>query len=421
MSKHLPLLVALTVFLFAPINTRGQSTLSQNSGVNSTDTWAVFDMTIQNQISVNTSQPYYNPVTQTTSNTFTTSHSQAFHVETGYDSTGSLVLNMWPTGTSQPTSSAISVIRFAEGQVTVFDTSGNPIPIQLPNTSITQFNLSNLLGTNPGSSVINTLVTSDVQTFATKMNATIIKSYFSPGGVPLRDLSVPAMGQQTGPSTWTFGSLNGYWVVNQMVSSPKVPNGTATQTISYANLAWNDNSSNDSARAAKGNTSQTPPAPTNLTPNGPSSITNPNPTVVNQLGGSQNVIFQHGLLSDPSTWSRMVTWLNGDFLFGTEIIPHLNSTDSLSNQCTALENEVDSVGGSSYILIGHSQGGLISRCAAQHYQSLGKNTTEGITNSRYQPLRTAPLPFHLQPLRPLPAAVPAASVSRHSLAALGLQ
>jgi len=369
MSKHLPLLATLAVFLFAPINTRGQSTLSQNSGVSSTDTWAVFDMTIQSQISINTSQPYYNPVTQTTSNTFTTSHSQQFHVETGYDSTGGLVLNMWPTGTSQPNSSAISAIRFAAGQVTVFDTSGNPIPIQLPNTSIRQFNLSNLLGSNPGPSVINTLVTSDIQAFATKMNATIITSYFSPGGVPLRDLSVPAMGQQTGPSTWTFGSSNGSWVVTQMVSHPKLTNGTATQTISYANLAWNDNSSNDSARAAKGNTSQTPPAPTNLTPSGPSSITNPNPTIVNQLGGSQNVIFQHGLLSDPSTWSRMVTWLNGDFLFGTEIIPHLNSTDSLSNQSTALESEMSSVGGNQYILIGHSQGGLISRNAAQFFQT----------------------------------------------------
>ncbi|MGI0085389.1 MAG: esterase/lipase family protein, partial [Nitrososphaerales archaeon] len=253
-----------------------------------------------------------------------------------------------------------------------------PIPIQLPNGNVKHFNLSNLLGANPGSSVINTLVTSDIQTFATKMNGTIVKSYYSPGGVPLRDLSVPAMGQQTAFSTWTYESSNSNWVITQMVSHPKVTNGTATQTISFANVTWSDNSSNDSARASKGNTSQTPPSPTNLTPSGPSSITNPNPTIVNHLLGSQNVIFQHGLLSDSSTWSRMVTWLNGDFLFGTEIIPSLKSTDPLANQSTALESEITSVGGNQYILIGHSQGGLISRGAAQFFQANKPGTASGV-------------------------------------------
>lgn len=362
--------IACLIFLCASIPVHSQSSLSQNSGINSSDTWVAFDMTIQRQTSITTSQQYYNPVTQTTSNTFTSASSRTFHAETGYDSAGGLVLNMWPTGTQQPANSAISAIRFAAGQVTVFDTTGTPIPVQLPNANIKQFNLSNLLGANPGPSVINTLVTANIQTFATKMNATIINSYFSPGGVPLRDVSIPAMGQQTAASVWTFESSGSNWVITQMVSHPKVSNGTGTQTISFANVTWSDNASNDSARAAKGNTSQTPPAPTNLTPSGPSSITNPNPTIVNHLGGSQNVVFQHGLLSDSSTWGRMITWLNGDFLFGTEIIPSLKSLDPLASQSTALENEITSVGGNQYILIGHSQGGLISRSAAQSFQNL---------------------------------------------------
>jgi triacylglycerol esterase/lipase EstA (alpha/beta hydrolase family) len=85
----------------------------------------------------------------------------------------------------------------------------------------------------------------------------------------------------------------------------------------------------------------------------------------NYLGGPQNVVFQHGLLSGPSTWARMTTWLNQDFTFGNEILPKMDSTEGLAKQGQTLVGDINQVGGSGYILIGHSQGGLISRYAAQ--------------------------------------------------------
>ncbi len=64
---------------------------------------------------------------------------------------------------------------------------------------------------------------------------------------------------------------------------------------------------------------------------------------------------------------------------GTEIIPSLSSNSALdSSQGTALINEIKSVGGSNYILLGHSQGGLVSRVAAQYFQNNPPNLTEGV-------------------------------------------
>jgi len=71
----------------------------------------------------------------------------------------------------------------------------------------------------------------------------------------------------------------------------------------------------------------------------------------------------------------MEPWLNQDFRFGAEITPSYSSTSSLSSQGTSLVGEINSVGGSKYILIGHSQGGLISRYAAQQYQLANNSQT----------------------------------------------
>ncbi len=88
----------------------------------------------------------------------------------------------------------------------------------------------------------------------------------------------------------------------------------------------------------------------------------------------------HGFFSSGNTWNRMEGWLNQDFRFGAEVTPSYTSTNSLSSQGTSLFNEIGSVGGGNYILIGHSQGGLISRYAAQQYQIANpkQSTVKGV-------------------------------------------
>ncbi len=98
----------------------------------------------------------------------------------------------------------------------------------------------------------------------------------------------------------------------------------------------------------------------------------PGQTYVYNLKGSQNIVLQHGIWSSACAWGRMAGWINTDFLIDNEIIPSLNSNGALgTSQGTALVNEINSVGGTNYILIGHSQGGLVSRYTAQYFQGLG--------------------------------------------------
>lgn len=75
----------------------------------------------------------------------------------------------------------------------------------------------------------------------------------------------------------------------------------------------------------------------------------------------------------------MANWLNQDFRFNTEIIPSIAIGQNLTTQGTDLVNEINSVGGNNYILLGHSQGGLVARYAAQYYlQNQNANRVIGV-------------------------------------------
>ena len=86
------------------------------------------------------------------------------------------------------------MIRFANGKITLFDSNGNPIPVQNPNSSVQNYNPFTLLGSNPGSSIIHTLVVPNIDTFASSEDATTVKSYNSPGGTEYEDVAYPASG-----------------------------------------------------------------------------------------------------------------------------------------------------------------------------------------------------------------------------------
>jgi hypothetical protein len=74
----------------------------------------------------------------------------------------------------------------------------------------------------------------------------------------------------------------------------------------------------------------------------------------------------------------MTGWLNQDFIFGNEMVPSLAATAPLADQGYNLENLLSAAGGNQYILIGHSQGGLISRYVAQYFQTQSANTVQGV-------------------------------------------
>jgi len=349
-----------------------QAALSANSGINSADTYVVVDLTVSSSTTLTLPNSFYNPATGTTTNVLSVNPAtQTFHVESGYDSGGGLVMNLWPTGTpadpSNTDAEAIGFIRFGGGQITVFAQNGAPLPLVFPANVPITWPLS-LLGTNPGPSAISNLVVPNVQNYANALKANYVTSQN-----PTADY-VTVTQPNGSTAAWTYVPSGSNWVAQQMVLTPKLSSGSASRTIQFANMSWYDNANNDAARAAKGYTAKAPPANTTGNPTG-LTVTSPasGSTVVNQLGGTQNIAFMHGGLSSSSTWTRMSNWLNQDFRFGSEVIPTFPWSNHLSTQGTELFNEINSVGGSNYILIGHSQGGLVSRSAAQQYQTANNN------------------------------------------------
>ena len=341
---------------------RALAQLSQNSGINANDSWAAFDLATNTQI--------------TSGNIAPPTIAQTHHVEIGYDTSGSIVVNIWPTGGSALASDSgqVSVIRLSGGNVTVFDQNGAPIPYVLPVSNVPAFNPLSLLGSNPGSSILSQLVVSNISTQATKTNAQISYS-----GSDALLSGTYSSGGSSGTVGWNYVQSGSLWIATHASLSVSRPNYNATRTLQFSNVNWNANATNDAARASKGSTAVSPPAATTATPAAltASSSSNCVPFETNQ-GGAQNVVFQHGFFSSGCTWWRMEPWLNQHFRFGIELAPSLNSLDNLTNQGTALINDINSAGGTGYILIGHSQGGLISRYAAQYFQQNKPGTTMGV-------------------------------------------
>ncbi|MGH9542622.1 MAG: BACON domain-containing protein [Terriglobales bacterium] len=312
--------------------------------------------------------------------------STTYHVEAGYDTNGQLVVNFWPTGsapnpaTSQ--ASEISMVRLAGGQVTAFDQNGEPIPGVAPLANLPLPQPLAYLGSNPGPSVINGMVVSDIQAYATAHNATVTTypsdCSGSPCGATRYDLTMSVANGGGGTEVWSYVPSGSVYVAIQEKIIPTMSNGSGSRVLAFSNMAWYDNGSNDATRAGRGGTATNPPLKSAATPNLAAPQSSSCGSQQFSGGSTQNIVLQHGLLSSSCTWQRMYGWLQGDFLLGTVLIPSLNSTDSLSNQSSALIGDVNAAGGGGYIFVGHSQGGLLSRDAAQYFQSNSPSKMRGV-------------------------------------------
>jgi len=276
-------------------------------------------------------------------------------MEAGYDANGGLVLNLYPTsGANAATSdtSLISVIRYAGGQMTMFDQSGNPISPVLPNASIPIPSPLAFLGSNPGSSILTSLVVPNIQTHANAVNAQIAYS----GGNAIATLTAPPA--TSGNNVWSYALSGSNWVAQSFSTTTSTATSTATRSMVFSNVNWSDNAINDSARAAIPVTLTTAPPPSSAplptslgtppadAPNSLSATVNPASCGTNQyaLGGPQNVVMVHGLNSTGCAWTRMANWLNQDFRFGTELIPQLPANAPLATQGQDLANDMLATG-----------------------------------------------------------------------------
>src|SRR6185437_7140092 len=368
---HACILAGLSL-LAAPL--QGQSTLSANSGINPGDSWVAFDLNIQTQANTATTADVASYAGNRTRSVAVLA-SRSYHVEAGYDSSGGLIVNLSPIGSApDPVSgraSKFSMVRYADGKFSVFDEQGALIPIIFPPPPTELGNPLGYLLPGPCGCPTGGLVIDDPGGFAANMHTTANLVSQSP---MTYNMAMAAPPGESGSANWTYAYSGGHFLATQMAFQGD--NGD-TQVFQFSNVGWSDVPSKDAARA----TSRTPsPAATTGTPSGGPGFS-PLPGCNEkdyQLGGPQNIVFQHGLHSDSCTWDQMTTWLVPKFQFGTMLVPTLPWIDSLSSQASLLTNRINADPGSGFVLVGHSQGGLISRASAQAITAVNAGKITGV-------------------------------------------
>jgi len=91
-----------------------------------------------------------------------------------------------------------------------------------------------------------------------------------------------------------------------------------------------------------------------------------------------NVAFQHGAFADSTAWFRMDPWLSARFNLARKLKPTLEWRSSLESQSTTLSNQLNADGGSRFLLVGHSNGGLIARRVAQYGMTAEQPVVGGV-------------------------------------------
>ncbi len=243
MSRRITLSPSVLATCCLSVPATAQSALSQNSGINSADTWITADITVQTNDTITLPSAVYNPTTQTTSNIIPiASPSRTFHIELGYDSNLAVVANIWPKGNAlNPYGTGggtTSMLRYAGGQITAFDLSGNPIPFTVPNASFTANTPISFLGGNPGATVTGGIIVSNLQNHANLLGASL--AYGS--GSTTATMTVPL--PSGGSAIWNYTLSGSNWMAQQITVVPSgVSASTSSVTLQLANHSWSENAS----------------------------------------------------------------------------------------------------------------------------------------------------------------------------------
>lgn len=358
-------LLLLVLVLVSGSAVFAQSQLSSNSGINASDTYVVFDLSLQPQATIPLNQTIQVPnESGSMSQVNAAVPHPNYHVEVGFDTANQTVMNMTPTDPpddpSQPAEASVGMIKLRNNQVSVYDGNGSVLPFMGMDT--TQLPSAQLFpGNVPTSrSLTNTLIISDPQSMASSVGGTVISN---DGTTAVISTQV-----QNGSGQLTYKAQNGMWVASQITTTTTTNNQTVNTSLLVNVTAWNSNPQADAQRAAN----STPfPSQNNsglVTPSyvGPLA----NAIVYPPFGstGSQPLILQHGLTGSSASWGdRMEGWLQSDLNLGQIANYSLTSTDGIPSQADDLANRLAHDGQPASIGLGHSQGGLVLRSLMQRY------------------------------------------------------
>jgi len=374
--------------------------LIQDDGMVTGDTYLTTDVVTTSVATITYPEPTVDPATGQTVSSITLPEERIeTRFEAGYDSEGATRATLYYESAVEPGEAAR--VQIVNDSVTLFAADGSVIP------DSSGHELLSLVGSFTNAVVTDSVIlTNEIVDSATATGTAAI-SAMSSGVVESgrsgtrhervgRDLfrriatEISADGLERVERIKSFRRSKDRWLLSEeRVSSDSRYKGSRTQglvTTKYRRMRFNENAKKNAVRRERArNTPRTDGASEQAfhyalmpqlegrtvhstiggTTGGSSSIQASLSSSSAQEFGSLNVVMQHGIFSDAGAWSRMDPWLSSRYAIGVKLKPSLPSTHSLESQASMLQSQVLSSGAVNFLVIGHSQGGLIGRRAAQ--------------------------------------------------------
>ncbi len=402
------------------------------------DTHFSMEATAENSTSVSLVEPVYDAATGQLTYTLTfTAPNENLYLESGYDPYNRVRLNHYRASDGVNPETGITeesrTLKITGSSFTQYDAAGSPISVEFPGDAVT-FSPLTEIGSLQNVSITSGVIIDEkavdpnaprpasveaaeddplaYENGAHKVDRSpdqlVITTFFpEPGADGPATLSAQATSgapNGSGKMVRSFRKQGNKYVLEEvnLTSDIKTNEGSfhTRSGLQIRKVKWYENKEKDKERKEKRTKERasvprapdpfapgSPPSPSALEPNYICPVStgeirplvcepppnDPNPPPPSNSTG-QNIVFQHGLAAGGSTWNRMDPWLSSEFVFGTKLIPSLSSLSSLSSQATDLKSRVDGTGKSSFLLVGHSQGGLISREVAHRYVAAGQGS-----------------------------------------------
>jgi pimeloyl-ACP methyl ester carboxylesterase len=386
--------------------------------IDQSDTWVTYDATRTQTTYLTSQEPIVDSGTgQPLNQVALTSPTQTVHTEAGYDAYGTVRVNEYrqdpgldPYETPVDDAHRLQVVG---DQVTAYSRDGDIIVVaaEAESSEAPLAELGSLDGAQVTAGVIvdrhdmehvtTTQSLSGLRLSAAESVGSGRVEHLPNGRVRITTDLPPAADAAAGRTMRTYALQGEKYVLEQVDVEANAASGKenmrARSTMHLRNVAWHQNKQKDAARRVRREQARMAPAP-----QGPSRYVQPcdvsteenpcdgGPPPPDDGGGggtgatgsivgngcsnvgsnTRNVLFQHGIYSGGSTWERMMYWMRSDFYLGCTPMPDLNDRARIADQAADLTGKIQATGHAGYILIGHSQGGLVSRHVGRYHPEL---------------------------------------------------
>ncbi len=410
-----------------------------DAAIDRNDTYVASDAVLDYTTVVQTTTPVFDPVTNQSTTALTIAPpDEQVHIEAGYDVYDRAIVNVYERDTEPDPyldlADETRTVKSLGAQHSIYDGYGNRLAVTVPDGAPSNSPMEGLA--YEGAQVTDGILIDATATDKVYSRGAAMGARFSIVGQPgtaqrigedrlritasLADVaSAPAGGallsqtsgdgekltKQEGKITRTYAKQGDKYVLEEVLVESETVTDKATikekQRVQFKNVTWHENKEEDKKRKeqrekSKGSVALSVPTAPSFVEScivdeygnpcdgsggggtgGGTSYTDP----CGAVAGGQNIVLQHGLAADSMTWTRMKGWLRCDWQLNKELVPSLAWKDSHSNQSYAQMNRLTNTGQSGFVLIGHSQGGLVSRYTAQRFRSQGKGyMIEGVVS-----------------------------------------